>query len=357
MIRVAVADDSAFTCRLLASYLECAGDCEVVGTAHDAASTLDLVQTAEPDVLTLDLEMPGSNGLELLRRIVRDSSAAVVVVSGVTRRAAATTLRALELGAVDFVLKYTPGAPVSPATLRREIVSKVKIAATVPQRRRAAAALVAGGTPAQGTRSAKEARDRRAGAAVDHPRAGVIVIGASTGGPAALRDLVAQLPADYRVPCVIVQHLPAAFTAAFAAELGRYSRLPVREVQANGRLEAGSLLVSPGARHLLLRPGGRLELRPTSEDEAYRPSIDFAMVSAAESYGRATVGVVLSGMGSDGAEGLRRIRAHGGTAYVQEPSSCVIDSMPTHAIRRAGADCVATPDVLGSILAMRGQMS
>jgi chemotaxis response regulator CheB len=106
-----------------------------------------------------------------------------------------------------------------------------------------------------------------------------------------------------------------------------------------------------------VRPGGRLELRPTAEEELYRPSIDFAMVSAAESYGRATVGVVLSGMGSDGAEGLRRIRVHGGTAYVQEPSSCVIDSMPTHALRRAGADCVATPDVLGSILAMRGQSS
>lgn len=355
MIRVAVADDSAFTCRLLASYLECAGDCEVVGTAHDAASTLDLLQKVSPDVVTLDLEMPGSNGLDLLRQIVSDSTAAVVVISGVTRRAAATTLRALEMGAVDFVLKYTPGAPVSPASLRREIVSKVKIAATAPRRRRGVTA-DSGGAPVDGS-GRTAGRSREGVAAAVHPRAGVIIIGASTGGPQALRGLVAQLPADFSVPCVIVQHLPPAFTAAFATELARHSRLPVREAQAKMRLEPGSLVVSPGARHLLVRPGGRVELRPSAEEETYRPSIDFAMVSAAESYGRASIGVVLSGMGSDGAEGLKRIRAHGGTAYVQEPSSCVVDSMPTHALRRAGADCVATPDVLGSILAMRGQSS
>jgi two-component system chemotaxis response regulator CheB len=355
VIRVAVADDSAFTCRLLASYLECAGDCEVVGTAHDAASTIELVQHATPDVLTLDLEMPGASGLELLRRIVTETSAAVVVVSGVSRRAAATTLRALELGAVDFVLKYTPGAPVSPATLRREIVSKVKAAATVrPRGARAlkpadchAALRRAGGQPT--TRSPRMATVRTCD--------GVIVIGASTGGPAALRELIAQLPSNFPTPCVVVQHLPATFTTAFAAELGRHARLPVREANASVGLAKGSIIVTPGSRHLLVRPGGRIELRPTAEEELYRPSIDFAMVSAAESYGAASVGVVLTGMGRDGAEGLKRVRQHGGEAYVQEPSSCVIDSMPTQALERAGADFVGTPDLIGSMLAMRGQSS
>lgn len=353
MIRVAVADDSAFTCRLLASYLECAGECEVVGTAHDAASTLDLVHQATPDVLTLDLEMPGADGLELLRRVVAETTAAVVVISGVSRRAAATTLRALELGAVDFVLKYTPGAPVSPATLRREIVSKVMAAATVHRRP------LRKPSP-DGTRAAVRqaaARRQHARGQGGRSREGVIVLGASTGGPAALRELIAQLPCTFRTPCVVVQHLPATFTTAFAAELGRYSHLPVREADAAAGLIAGSILVTPGAQHLLVRPGGRLELRAAGEDELYRPSIDFAMGSAAESYGSSSVGVVLTGMGRDGAEGLKRVRQHGGEGYVQEPSSCVIDSMPTQALERAGADFVGTPDVIGSMLAMRGHSS
>lgn len=351
MIRVAVADDSPFTCRLLASYLECAGDCEVVGTAHDAATTLDLVRTATPDVLTLDLEMPGSDGLDLLQRIVRESNAAVVVVSGVSRRAAATTLRALEIGAVDFVLKYTPGAPVSPASLRREIVNKVKTAAAV-QPRRLALTRADACTPARAILMKRRHEEMKAVRCAD---GGVIVIGASTGGPAALRELLAKLPSDFATPCVVVQHLPAAFTAAFTDELSRYAKLPVREARPGATLERCAILVTPGSRHLLVRPGGKLELRPASEEEVYRPSIDFAMVSAAESYGTGAVGVVLTGMGSDGAEGLKRIRLHGGHGYVQDPSTCVVDSMPAQALERAGADFVGTPDLIGSMLALRGQ--
>jgi two-component system chemotaxis response regulator CheB len=348
---VAVADDSLFTCRLLASYLECAGDCEVVGTAQDAASTIDLVRRAAPDVVTLDLEMPGANGLDLLRRIVEETSAAVVVVSGVSRQAAATTLRALEIGAVDFVLKYTPGAPASPASLRREIVSKVKTAATFYPRRPTRLAV-----PDVSTARRTLLMRRRHEAMVSERQAagGVIVIGASTGGPAALRQLLAQLPSGFETPCVVVQHLPAAFTAAFTDELARHAVLPVREARAGTVLQGGCVLVTPGSRHLLVRPGGRLELRPASEEEAHRPSIDFAMVSAAESYGTSAIGVLLSGMGSDGAEGLKRIRLHGGHAYVQDPSTCVVDSMPAQALERAGADFVGGPDVIGSMLALRG---
>lgn len=353
MIRVAVADDSPFTCRLLASYLECAGDCEVVGTAHDAATTLDLVRTATPDVLTLDLEMPGADGLDLLQRIVRESNAAIVVVSGVSRRAAATTLRALEIGAVDFVLKYTPGAPVSPASLRREIVNKVKTAATV-QPRRVTVARPDACTPARAMLMKRRHEEMKIVRAAD---GGVIVIGASTGGPAALRELLARLPSDFATPCVVVQHLPAAFTAAFTDELSRYAKLPVREARPGATLERRSILVTPGSRHLLVRPSGKLELRPASEEEVYRPSIDFAMVSAAESYGTGAVGVVLTGMGSDGAEGLKRIRLHGGHGYVQDPSTCVVDSMPAQALERAGADFVGTPDLIGAMLALRGQSS
>ncbi|HSL20996.1 MAG TPA: chemotaxis protein CheB [Vicinamibacterales bacterium] len=351
MIRVAVADDSPFTCRLLASYLECAGNVEIIGTAHDAASTMDLLQRTSPDVVTLDLEMPGADGLGLLQRIVRETTTAVVVVSGVSRRAAATTLRALEIGAVDVVLKYTPGAPISPTSLRREIVSKVTTAAAVQPRRGARAPVPETCTPA---RRLLMTRRHEAMRSEKRPPGGVVVLGASTGGPPALRQLLAQLPSDFNTPCVVVQHLPAPFIAAFADELARHATLPVREAQPGAQLQPRCIVVAPGSRHLLVRPGGRLELRPATEEELHRPSIDFAMVSAAESYAMSSIGVVLSGMGCDGAEGLKRIRLHGGHGYVQDPSTCVVDSMPAHALERAGADFVGRPDVIGTMLALRG---
>ncbi len=343
MIRVAVADDSPFTCRLVAGYLEQGGECEVIGMAHDVPSTLDLVRACRPDVLTLDLGMPGGNGLDALAQLVDDTR--VVVISGVTRRAAATTLRALELGAVDFVLKYTPGARVRPDFLRREIVAKVKTAASaVPGAPR--------GVPSD-PGPARRARPASVATREPRPRAGVIVIGASTGGPRAVRDLLAQFPPDFETPCVVVQHLPALFTAVFAAELARHVRVAVSEARSGARLEPGCALVVPGALHLLVRPRGRFDLRRAGADDIHRPSIDLAMTSAAESYGASSLGVVLTGMGSDGSEGLRRIRERGGEGYVQDPATCVMASMPARALERAGADYVATPERIGHLLAMR----
>jgi two-component system chemotaxis response regulator CheB len=344
VIRVAVADDSPFTCRLVAGYLERAGDCEVIGMAHDVASTRDLVRRARPDVLTLDLEMPGGKGLDLLAELVEETQVPIVVISGITRRAASATLRALELGAVDFVLKYTPGARSRPEALRQEIVAKVKSAATAfPRVHRTRASARAAGAP----------RRDGAPAAARRPSPRVIVIGASTGGPRAVRDVLAQFPPGFTTPCVVVQHLPALFTAVFAAELARHVRIPVCEARAEDRLEPGRALVVPGARHLLVRPRGALELLQASEADVHRPSIDMSMTTAAESYGAAALGVVLTGMGCDGAEGLHRIRARGGEGYVQDPASCVMASMPTRALERAGADYVATPERIGHLLAAR----
>ena len=350
MIRVAIADDSPFTCKLLASYLEENGDCRVVGYAHDATTTLDLVRTSAPDVLTLDLQMPGGDGLELLREVGCAATVPVVVISGISRRAAATTLRALELGAVDFVLKYTDGAPVSAASLKREIVTKVKAAA---------GAQVSAARPRQVLAAVEQpaaARPIRSVGKMPAPQGpGVIVIGSSTGGPGALGELLAELPADFGTCCVIVQHLPAMFTAPFAEQLSRHTSLRVRETVAGDRIEPGRVLVTPGAFHVLIRPDGRLELQAPTERDSYRPSIDLAMTSAAESYGASAIGVVLTGMGNDGAEGLKRIREAGGKAYVQEPSSSVMASMPKRALERAGADHVARPARIGQLLAGRGR--
>jgi two-component system chemotaxis response regulator CheB len=349
VIRVAIADDSPFTCKLLASYLEENGDCNVVGFANDAPTTMDLVRTTAPDVLTLDLQMPGSDGLDLLRAVGSAAPVPVVVISGISRRAAATTLRALELGAVDFVLKYTHGAPVSAASLKREIVTKVKAAA-------AAQVSASRLRPATAAVEAAPARlFRPVGKLPATQGPGVIVIGSSTGGPSALGELLAELPADFGTCCVVVQHLPAMFTAPFAEQLSRHTSLRVRETGAGDRLQPGQVLVTPGAFHVLVRPDGRLDLQAPGERDAYHPSIDIAMSSAADSFGAAAVGVVLSGMGHDGAEGLKRIRDAGGKAYVQEPSSSVMASMPKRALERAGADHVARPARLGQLLAARGR--
>jgi two-component system, chemotaxis family, protein-glutamate methylesterase/glutaminase len=353
VIRVAVADDSPFTCRLLSSYMERAGDCEVVGTATDAATTLDLVTRTAPDVLTLDLFMPGANGLELLKKLALHTSMRIVVISGITRRAAATTLRALECGAVDFVLKYTPGAPVNPASLAREIIAKVRAAATAQPAARQTRPMTAEALLREARIGAAPAA--RSARPIPSGRDAVIVLGASTGGPAALRDVLAELPQNFGTPCVIVQHLPAQFTGPFAEQLERHLRLRVAEATTSDRLEPGRLLVSPGARHLVVRRGGRIELKPPADQDLYRPSIDVAMTSAAEAYNDNAVGIVLTGMGSDGAAGLSRIRTAGGVGCVQDPSTCLVSSMPARALELAGADYVGAPGFIGSLLAARAQ--
>ena len=347
MINVAIADDSPFTCKLLASYVEDGGECRVVGMAHDAQSTLELIRREMPDVLTLDLQMPGGDGLELLRQLAAEPPVSVVVISGVTRLAAATTLKALELGAVDFILKYTPTAPVSRASLRREIIAKVKAAAAAhPARRTTPAASAPAAAP-----SAPPRTSPRLNASPDTP--GVVVIGASTGGPTAIREVLNQLPAEFATPCVIVQHLPAAFTAPFAAQLGRHAHLKIKVAVTGDHLQPGVALVAPGSMHLVIRPNGRVSLLNPAEKDFYRPSIDLAMSSAAEAYGAAAVGVVLTGIGNDGSEGLKRIRDAGGECFVQEIGSCIVPSMPERALQRAGADLVATPERIGQALSSR----
>lgn len=347
MINVAIADDSPFTCKLLASYVEDGGECRVVGMAHDAQSTLELIRRATPDVLTLDLQMPGGDGLDLLRQLASEPPVSVVVISGVTRLAAATTLKALELGAVDFILKYSPTAPVSRASLRREIISKVKAAAAAHPARRTAPAMAA---PTVAP-TAPPRTTARVTASPDSP--GVVVIGASTGGPTAIRELLTQLSADFATPCVIVQHLPAAFTAPFAAQLGRHARLKIKVAATGDHLQPGVALVAPGSMHLVIRPDGRVSLQTPADKDLYRPSIDLAMSSAAEAFGAAAVGVVLTGIGNDGSEGMKRIRDAGGDCFVQEIGSCIVPSMPERALQRAGADLVGTPERLGQALGAR----
>jgi two-component system chemotaxis response regulator CheB len=332
--RVLIVDDSPFVCRLIAGYLRSAPGFEVIGAVHDGQSAIEAVKSKRPDAVTLDLEMPQMDGLAALARIMRECPTPVVVISGASGRDATRTLQALDLGAADFVLKYAPGVRIDPEQLRLEIVAKVWAAARVP------------------LKIAAESRRPTTVTTASMGR-GVVVIGASTGGPPALREILGALPQDFDAAVVVVQHMPKSFTGVLAAQLHRTGPLPVREAEDGDLLRAGSVLVAPGGYHLLVKSGPRVSLIAENVEDAGRghcPSIDITMQSAARVLGTQVTGVVLSGMGDDGTEGLRAIHRAGGPTFAQSSDSCVIGGMPTRAMEAGVVGHIANPEQIAALL-------
>ena len=357
VIGVVVVDESPIVCRLLTSFLEAAPDLRVVGTARTGDRALDLVKALRPQAVTLALELPGMSRLEALQRIMEECPTPVVLISGVSRRAAAVTLRALELGAVDFILKYSPGADTDPGRLQQEIVSRVRMAARIKVIRSLRPRLLLGRGPGPPPRPAPprkwpepvpEQVSRRPAAAPTS--GGMVVIGASTGGPLALRELLANLPANFPGGILVVQHMPASFTGVLAARLNRQVRLSVREARDGDLLEAGLVLVAPGDYHLLVRPDGHVELSRGPEIGGNRPSVDVTMQSAAQVFGPRTRAVVLTGMGHDGTQGLVAVRSKGGTTFAQDAASCVVNGMPQRAVDAGVVDHIASPAGIARLL-------
>ena len=345
-IRVVVADDSPFIRRLVASYLTPDAGFSVVGEAGDGIQTVDAVHRLQPDVVTLDLEMPEMDGLEALRTIMQTLPTPVVAISGVSGNAATRTLQALDVGAVDFVLKFTPGVEMDPESLAREIVTKTRLAAGIQVVR-----LLDRNREAAEPKSAPPPESPEPAAALGM-LPGIVVIGASTGGPMALRELLAELPASFVPPIVVVQHIPAFFTSVLAAQLNRHCRLPVREAEDGEILAPGIVYVAPGGLHLMLQTGLRISLQKGQERPGeHCPSIDVAMESAARLFGARITGVLLSGMGADGAAGLLAIRRHGGRTFAQDESSSVVFGMPKRAIELGAALSVESPAAIGAALA------
>lgn len=369
-IRVVVADDSKFLCRLLARYLQAEPGFQVVGTALDGRRALQLVQELRPHVLTLDVDMPGQSGLEVLREVMRTAPTPVVMVSGISSSSADVTCQALQEGAVDFILKYQPGVDIPAETLRREIVEKVRAASRVKVVRSvthtgvATSSIPVADSPdashrrflkraasALARQSVQKSLDAvpvsvrphepvsKSPPALDPCR--VIVIGASTGGPTALRELLAQMPAELRAAVVIVQHLPNPFSKVLATQLQQQTSLPVHEARAGDRLQSGVVFIAPGDRHLLVDSAGRILLHNGPKVCGHRPSIDVAMESIGERFGERTIGVILTGMGNDGAQGIAYIHSRGGRTFAQSPETCVIGSMPASAMELGGVDRVA----------------
>ena len=345
-IRVIVADDSPFVRQLLVSYLNGEAGMEVVATASDGAELVQQIHKWRPDAVTLDLDMPGVNGLEALRQIMKECPTPVLVISGTSRRAAEVTRQALGIGAVDFILKFTPNAQTDPEALRAEIVTKVRVAARVR--------VLSGVRPARPSDTATATRPFvPANSNEVHLAPQVVIIGASTGGPLALRQLLVELPEDFPAAVVIVQHMPPAFTSLLADQLSWHLSRPVLEAQDGQSLGAGTWLVAPGEIHLLFTSASEIQLKSGPKIGGHCPSIDVAMQSAARIFGTRTHGVVLTGMGDDGSLGLLDIRAHGGTTYAQNSSSCVVSGMPDRAVDNDVVDYIGTPAEIAHLLARR----
>jgi two-component system chemotaxis response regulator CheB len=323
-IRVLVVDDSAFVRKAIARMLNGAPDVEVVGMAADGEEGLQLARALHPDVITLDIQMPRLGGLETLSRLLPDSPSAVLLLSSLTQEGADVTLRGLELGALDFVDKSTVKGPMNLLGLKDELLAKVRALAQVPRPRPAVAETPPAVEPARAA-----------------TRAEVVAIGASTGGPAALQALVPALPAGFPAAVLVVQHIPRGFSRSLAERLASRSALPVREAADGELLLPGTVLVAPAGLHLKLhRRGGTVKVSLDEEPRSalHRPSIDVLMTSVARAYGVHSLGVVLTGMGSDGTAGLRAIRQAGGRTLAESEETAVIYGMPKSAVEAGVVD-------------------
>jgi len=315
-IRVLVVDDSAFVRKAIERMLGTAEDIEVVGLAADGQEGLEKARALQPDVVTLDVRMPRLGGLETLEQLMAERPVPVLLMSTLTQEGAEVTLRGLELGAMDFVDKSSV-RPMSLLSLTEELVAKVRALGGARVRPRAKPALPGGGE----TREA--------------PRAECVVLAASTGGPAALQTVVSGLPAAFPAAILVVQHIPRGFTRSLAERLDARSAIPVREARDGEAVAPGSVLIAPAGVHMKVarREGAvAVVLDEEPRDALHRPSADVLMASAAETYGPLALGVVLTGMGADGTEGLRAIRAKGGLTLAESEETCVIYGMPKAAI-------------------------
>jgi two-component system chemotaxis response regulator CheB len=336
-IRVLIVDDSAVVRQTLAEVLASDPGISVMGTAPDPYVAAEKIRAEVPDVITLDVEMPRMDGLTFLRKIMTQHPIPVVICSSLTEKGAQTTLRALEYGAVDIILKPRLGARQFLEESRIRLLDAVKAAAR---------AQVARLAPCAGRVAPKLTADAvlRKGApdGLIHTTEKVVVIGASTGGTEAIRELLEGLPIE-APGMVIVQHMPEHFTKAFAQRLDGLCRVSVKEAQQNDSVFPGQVLIAPGNRHTLLKRSGAryfVEVKDGPLVCRHRPSVDVLFRSAARYAGPNGVGVIMTGMGDDGAQGLLELKEAGALTIAQDEASCGVFGMPKEAIKKGAVDRV-----------------
>ncbi|MHC1610231.1 MAG: protein-glutamate methylesterase/protein-glutamine glutaminase [Candidatus Methanospirareceae archaeon] len=332
-IRVLVVDDSAFMRILVSDMLSTDPEIEVVGVARNGEDGVEEAKRLSPDVITMDLEMPKMNGIEAVKHIMAEKPTPVVMLSALTKRGAETTLEALANGAFDFVTKPSGTLSLDIEKVKEELILKIKSAyASSP----------AGKTwtcTGHGMKRVEDAREYGAGGGAEAGRISkkVVVIGSSTGGPRALEVIFSALPHSIPAGILVVQHMPPYFTNSLAERLDRHSPVHVREGEEGDVITDGSALVAPGDYHMTVN-SGKIHLNKEPPVNSIRPSIDVTMQSTARTYGPKTVGVILTGMGKDGAAGMKAIKESGGKTIACDEETSTIFGMPKEAIKLGCVD-------------------
>jgi two-component system chemotaxis response regulator CheB len=326
-VKVLVVDDSGYVIAVVSKRLADDPDIEVIGSARNGIEAMEKVKSLKPDVVTMDVVMPEMDGITALEKIMTECPTPVIMLSALTSENADTTIRALELGAVDFYLKPSSMRPVGGAVAGDVLAEKIKAAAkshingkrNIPEIGRT-------------TQKRKETRDTT----FDK----LVVIGASTGGPRALMTVIPALPADISAAYLIVQHMPPLFTKTLAERLAQVSQIEVAEARDGDEIYRGVALLAPGDFHMTVDGGKRISLNQGPTVLGVRPSLNVTMGSVANAFGKSVLGVILTGMGTDGTEGASRIKRLGGQVIAQDESTSTVFGMPQSAIRAGCVDKV-----------------
>lgn len=337
-IAVLIIDDSAFMRKSLSIMLESDPDISVVGTAHNGLEGVELANKLRPDVITLDVEMPVMDGLTALKRIMTECPTSVLMISSITTEGAAATLKALEIGAVDFIPKEMSYVSVNISKIKEDLISKVKaISRTRLLKARLDRIKAISPTPV--------VRPRVTGFLRDLPKAGyrAIALGISTGGPFTLQKVLPLISEKVQVPIFIVQHMPPKFTKSLAERLNGQCKLEVKEAENGEPVKNGYVYIAPGGFHMKLRGSSSspiIDISPEPAGTLHRPSVDVMMGSVVGVYGKYTLGVIMTGMGKDGYEAVKQLKSIGGYAIAQDEESCVVYGMPKAIVDGGLADVV-----------------
>jgi two-component system, chemotaxis family, protein-glutamate methylesterase/glutaminase len=319
-ICVLVVDDSAFMRTALTRMVDSDPALRVCGTAQNGMQALEKITELQPDVVTLDVEMPGLNGLETLKRIMQEFPRPVIMVSSLTKAGAESTLEALDIGAFDYVSKQESFASLDIVKIRDDLVGKIKAAAEMGQR----------GCVARVAVKPAPAKPHASTAPLIHPA--VVALGTSTGGPKALQQILPLLPGDLRVAVLVVQHMPVGFTGPFANRLDQLCQVAVKEATHDQTIEPGVVYIAPAGQHLTVmrRSSAKVVTRLSAlpEGTLHRPSVDVMMLSVAEVFGALAMGVIMTGMGADGVQGMKAIGEAGGFTVGQDETSSIVYGMP-----------------------------
>lgn len=361
-IRVLIADDSAFMRKVLHSILSADPGFEVAGEARDGREAVSQSEALKPDVITMDINMPHMDGLQATEQIMSTNPRPILVVSSESREGAEITLKALELGAIDFVAKPSGGVDLDMSSVRDELVRKLRVAAKVRVVRTASRTKVAHEVASSAPRTEPGVNpgpkmEPRSSISLPQARSNskfpLIIIAASTGGPATLMKFVPSFPKDFPGAVIIVQHMPGSFTSQFSQQLGEACAIRVKDAEAGEILAPATVYICPGSHHLRVSQTGRVTLDDGPRILGYRPCADVTLESAATYAGSLCTGVVLTGMGSDGARGAQAVKDAGGCVIAQDESTSVIFGMNAEAIRAGAVDLVLPIDQIFAAIEKR----